>query len=54
MVPILKKGDPIQLKDGRRGVVFYINRRIKRYQVMFNNDYGELVPFHYAKEKAAN
>jgi hypothetical protein len=34
MVPILREGDTIQTKDGHRGVVFYVNRRIKHYQVI--------------------
>ncbi|WP_156877692.1 hypothetical protein [Shimazuella kribbensis] len=51
MIPILREGDTIQLKDGRRGVVFYINRRIKHYQVMCRDDYHELVRFDYKKEK---
>jgi hypothetical protein len=54
MVPILREGDTIQLKDGRRGVVFYINRRIKHYQVMCRDDYHEMIPWDQVKEKAAN
>jgi hypothetical protein len=33
MIPILREDDLIQLKDGRKGIVYYINRRIKHYQV---------------------
>ena len=49
MVPILREGDTIQLKDGRRGVVFYINRRIKHYKVICRDDYHELVSFEDVK-----
>jgi hypothetical protein len=53
MIPTLKKGDEIKLKDGRRGVVFYINRRIKHYQVICRDDYHELVPFEDVKGKVS-
>jgi hypothetical protein len=53
MVPILRKGDTIQTKDGRHGIVFYVNRRIKHYQVICRDDYHELVRFEDVK-KAAN
>ncbi|WP_028778589.1 hypothetical protein [Shimazuella kribbensis] len=38
------------MKDGRHGVVFYIYRRIKHYQVMCRDDYQELVPFEDVKK----
>ncbi|MXQ55347.1 hypothetical protein [Shimazuella alba] len=44
-----EKGDTIQTKDGRRGVVFYVNRRIKYYQVICRDDNHELVPFEDVK-----
>lgn len=53
MIPKLREGDNIQLKGGRKGIVYYINRRIKHYQVMCRDDYHELVPFEDV-EKAAN
>ncbi|WP_275402150.1 hypothetical protein [Shimazuella alba] len=28
MIPILREGGTIQTKDGHRGAVFYINRRL--------------------------
>jgi hypothetical protein len=49
MVSILRKGDTIKLKDGRHGVVFYFNRRIKHYQVICRDDYHELVRFEEVK-----
>jgi hypothetical protein len=51
MVPILREDDTIQTKDGHRGVVFYVNRRVKHYQVICRDDYHELVPFEDVKEK---
>jgi hypothetical protein len=54
MIPIPRQCDTIHLKDGRRGVVFYINRRIKHYQVMCRDDYHEMVQFKQGIEKAAN
>jgi hypothetical protein len=38
MIPILRKGNTIQTKDGHRGVVYYINRRIKYYHVICRDD----------------
>jgi hypothetical protein len=51
MVPILREGDTIQTKDGHRGIVYYVNRRIKHYQVICRDDYHELVRFEDVKEK---
>jgi hypothetical protein len=51
MVPILREGDTIQTKDGRRGIVYYVNRRIKYYQVVCSDHYQELIPFDYDKKK---
>lgn len=50
----VREGDQIELKDGRKGIVHFINRRAEFYQVIFKNDYHELVPFDQVKQKAAS
>jgi hypothetical protein len=54
MIPKVREGDNIQLKDGRRGVVFYVNRRIKHYQVICRDDYHEMVRFEDVKKAPQN
>jgi uncharacterized protein YkvS len=49
----IREGDRIELKDGRKGIVHFINSKGKFYQVIFKDDYHELVPF-VDVEKAAN
>jgi uncharacterized protein YkvS len=50
----IREGDRIELKDGRKGIVHFINNKGKFYQVIFKDDYHELIPFDQVKEKAAS
>ena len=50
---MLREGSKVKV-NGRTGTITFVNKALKAYQVMFNEKYGEIIPFKDIDKKAAS